>query len=926
MPLPQPHAMQPPPKQEQPYVPPQLLANETLPPPPPPPEPAAPTPCAEDDSVAALLLGFGAASRTAAPPPLPAPVVAPPAPWGGHAEQMASLKPHIGLDQRNGGAALLQAVGRADSGSGAVRVEGAAARRREREEGVPAGQRRGAPRQRLDEGARAWDSEEEDGGEEEDEYDDDDDDDEGRLEDVIDLRGYSPRAAIGLRVQVSYEERQGKQMVSVPYRGEVVSVDMRKGLRVKLDGYVRREWVTDEDEWRWVPPGDQALLPHQQELIDRANEADARAKGGAKAAGPAAKAVAHVVLRLRGAEGVRLPGGTKPPQQMTRRMRAATAPRTSSGGSESESDDAVAKPAEKPQKQAPLASIGATNSAPGGKNPEVTVAAGAHAGEKATVLHVGNGWVRLQLGSGAVVHLRKWDLQGEIPTKVRSPAVKPLAKVAVPAPEPAAPAGPSPREERAAERERTAGAEGKAESVGKASKSKGGAAAGSAEAAPAGGAEAAGGAAPAAAKEPAERPKKRPPPELIAEGFVIGAPVWARLSFIKFSHGVIQRVQSSSKWVLVRLDSGADQWVTVRELVLDAPPQREAVADGLEVIAAWPGEDSYYKGTILSTNQQGGYSVRYDDWDEQTVGLSQIRLLPDTFGGKKKRDDARAKANLTSSAAAAAALAKPPPPAPNPLQGAMESFVAAAKEQLLASQPDTFERLTQLLAHFGAAEQAPPARKGAAANGSAEASRSPTDSALRSLLSPHPRLLSELEQLLAAAPATPAEARGADGEPTLCSWRWEEDGRLTGRVYGKAGFKDGTLISTSAVPLEQRLKPLQPHARVVTESGTAYHLGLAAAAPLAEGHALRGEGRALSGEGHAELAATRAAAAAESEEDAERDPSESGEPSGKPAVGEGRGPKAKGARELQKLLDEFGGGAAVGVDGEIRRRRGAGEG
>ena len=113
---------------------------------------------------------------------------------------------------------------------------------------------------------------------------------------------------------------------------------------------------------------------------------------------------------------------------------------------------------------------------------------------------------------------------------------------------------------------------------------------------------------------------------------------------------------------------------------------------------------------------------------------------------------------------------------------------------------------------------------------------------------------------------------------------------------------------------------------MVTESGTAYHLGLAAAAPLAEGHALRGEGRALSGEGHAELAATRAAAAAESEEDAERDPSESGEPSGKPAVGEGRGPKAKGARELQKLLDEFGGGAAVGVDGEIRRRRGAGEG
>ena len=41
----------------------------------------------------------------------------------------------------------------------------------------------------------------------------------------------------------------------MPYRGSVVSIDLR-GLRVKLDGYTRREWVTDEDEWGWLPEHD----------------------------------------------------------------------------------------------------------------------------------------------------------------------------------------------------------------------------------------------------------------------------------------------------------------------------------------------------------------------------------------------------------------------------------------------------------------------------------------------------------------------------------------------------------------------------------------------------------------------------------------------------------------------------------------------
>ena len=44
--------------------------------------------------------------------------------------------------------------------------------------------------------------------------------------------------------------------------------------------------------------------------------------------------------------------------------------------------------------------------------------------------------------------------------------------------------------------------------------------------------------------------------------------------------------------------------------------------------------------------------------------------------------------------------------------------------------------------------------------------------------------------------------------------------RLAGRVYGKAGYKDGTVITTSVVPKSQRF---QTHA--ITESGTVYLLG-----------------------------------------------------------------------------------------------------
>ena len=62
------------------------------------------------------------------------------------------------------------------------------------------------------------------------------------------LHGLSRKQAIGARIRVYYNE----DGASVPYGGVVESLDVKRGLRVRLDGYSKREWVTDDDEWEWA--------------------------------------------------------------------------------------------------------------------------------------------------------------------------------------------------------------------------------------------------------------------------------------------------------------------------------------------------------------------------------------------------------------------------------------------------------------------------------------------------------------------------------------------------------------------------------------------------------------------------------------------------------------------------------------------------
>ena len=83
--------------------------------------------------------------------------------------------------------------------------------------------------------------------------------------------------------------------------------------------------------------------------------------------------------------------------------------------------------------------------------------------------------------------------------------------------------------------------------------------------------------------------------------------------------------------------------------------------------------------------------------------------------------------------------------------------------------------------------------------------------------------LAELQPESEEAPP-PAPAREppllADDTPIIRSYEWNADGTLSGRVYGKRGFREGEAITTSAVD------PAQRHATyVITESGSAYMLG-----------------------------------------------------------------------------------------------------
>ena len=71
-----------------------------------------------------------------------------------------------------------------------------------------------------------------------------------------------------------------------------------------------------------------------------------------------------------------------------------------------------------------------------------------------------------------------------------------------------------------------------------------------------------------------------------------------------------------------------------------------------------------------------------------------------------------------------------------------------------------------------------------------------------------------------ASSASAATGTSAWLPPILCNWSYTSEAKLTGRVYGKRGYRDGVVMTTSVVPRANRF-----HTHAITESGTVYLLG-----------------------------------------------------------------------------------------------------
>lgn len=396
------------------------------------------------------------------------------------------------------------------------------------------------------------------------------------------------------------------------------------------------------------------------------------------------------------------------------------------------------------------------------------------------------------------------------------------------------------------------------------------------------------------AGEERKRARKRPS-EVLQDGFALGVQVWARWSGIKFSHGVISKLLTSSKWVLVTFDDGTSQWVTSRELVLDEEPTAAALAEGTEVIAAWEDDDNFYKGVIVGQTSSGKCRVRYEDWDEGLVLREGVRVLPEGFGKKKRPSTGgkepgrggekggatheRKEAHGSSADAmdatthTSAANGAPSTAAPTALNATgpaslmrppvcLSTFVRHARDQLYAADRPTFERMTQILARAGSL-----ALPLAGDEAVEDEARNAFESELSGALAEHPILLAELRSVLTGGPGpvatdATAEAREvtAEGASGTSDVAGPVEDKAPDHRDDSVRAASGSCRTSEHVPEADVSSEEESQSRVETTAGSASN----------------------------------------------------------------RGSQGKGVRELSKLLHDFGDGSMVGVEiGSKTRQRGS---
>jgi hypothetical protein len=102
-----------------------------------------------------------------------------------------------------------------------------------------------------------------------------------------------------------------------------------------------------------------------------------------------------------------------------------------------------------------------------------------------------------------------------------------------------------------------------------------------------------------------------------------GTVVFAEWGENDWYHGTI--AEACEDGYLIIYDDGDTKCCTLMEIVLDAVPDSSEVDVELRVLAQW-GNGQFYPGSI-SAISDGEYAIAYDDGDQSTVSLAQIRLF-----------------------------------------------------------------------------------------------------------------------------------------------------------------------------------------------------------------------------------------------------------------------------------------------------------
>ena len=104
--------------------------------------------------------------------------------------------------------------------------------------------------------------------------------------------------------------------------------------------------------------------------------------------------------------------------------------------------------------------------------------------------------------------------------------------------------------------------------------------------------------------------------------FKVGDPVFAEWVANGWYHGKIDK-KCEAGWHIA-FDDGDQKCCTPQQIVLDMVPNAAKVKVGSKVLAQWS-DMRFYPGTV-KTVSGGNYAIQFDDGDQATVNLSQIRL------------------------------------------------------------------------------------------------------------------------------------------------------------------------------------------------------------------------------------------------------------------------------------------------------------